>query len=105
MELQLSVVVEVTSDEKQARLVASGHLTETNQHMLYPLIHRARALTLQTQVIIDLTAVQHFEPAALDLLRWEVALDQRQHLTKPVRFELPDSPPTSEPHCAPENRT
>jgi anti-anti-sigma regulatory factor len=95
MELQLSVSIEVTADEKQARLVTSGRLTETNQHILYPLIHRARTLTPQTQVVVDLTAVTHFDAAALDLLRWEVALDQSQHPTKPVQFALLTSPPTS----------
>ncbi|MGQ1838632.1 hypothetical protein ACT4S2_09255 [Kocuria turfanensis] len=105
MELQLSVSVEVTADEEHARLVTSGHLTETNQHILYPLIHRARTPTSQTQVIVDLTAVTYFDAAALDLLRWEVALDQTQHPTKAVQYALPESPPTSGSSSAPEGRT
>ena len=105
MEVKLSVCVEVSADEKHARLVTSGHLTETNQHMLYPLIHRARTLTSQTQVIVDLTAVTHFEAAALDLLRWEVALDQTQHPTRPVQFALLDSPPASGSSSTPEGGT
>lgn len=105
MELQLSVSVKLTTDEKHVRLVTSGHLTETNQHMLYPLIHRARTLTSQTQVVVDLTAVTHFEAAALDLLRWEVALDRPQHPTKPVQFVLLESPPPSGSSSAPEDGT
>ncbi|MEX5303986.1 hypothetical protein [Kocuria sabuli] len=95
MELQLSVFVEVTLDEKLARLVISGHLTETNQHLLHSLIHRTRTPASRTQVIIDLTALTHFEPAALDLLRWETELDQPGHLTPPVRLTLLDPPPAS----------
>ncbi|MEX5262302.1 hypothetical protein [Kocuria sp. CPCC 205263] len=99
MELQLFVFVEVTLDEKQARLVIRGHLTETNQHLLYSLIHRARTPASRTQVIIDLTTLPHFEPAALDLLRWEMELNQPEHLTQPVRFALlnPPRPATHPP--------
>lgn len=105
MELQLSVFIEVTLDEKQARLVISGHLTETNQHLLYSLIHRARTPASRTQVITDLTALTHFEPAALDLLRWEMELDQPGNLIQPVRFALLDPPPASNPPFTPEGRT
>ena len=105
MELQLFVLVEITLDEKQARLVANGHLTETNQQVLYPLIHRARTLTSETQVTIDLTAVEHVETIALDLLRWEVELDHAGHSPQPVRFALPDPPPASGPSFASEDRT
>ena len=105
MELQLSVVFEFSADEKQVRLVASGHLTETNQQVLYPMIHRAWALPAATEVVIDLTAVEHLETAALDLLCWEVEHHQPDHLTQSVRFTLPRTPPANGPPPAPESST
>ena len=105
MELQLSVVFEISADEKQVRLVASGHLTETNQQVLYPMIHRAWALSSATEVVIDLTAVEHLEAGALDLLRWEVEHHQPGHLAQPVRITLPELPPPSGPASTPEGGT
>jgi len=102
VELQLSVVFEVTADEKQVRLVATGHLTETNQQVLYPMIHRAWGLTSATEVVIDLTAVEHLEGGALDLLCWEVEHHQPGHLTQPVHLVLPVPPPANEPPSTPE---
>lgn len=52
-------------------LITAGCLTETNQQILYPLIHRFRTLTPNTEVLVDLTAVDHLEDSALDLLCWE----------------------------------
>lgn len=87
MELQLSVVAETTPDQKQVRLVLTGRLTTTNQHMLYPLIHRAHAS--EAEVIIDLTAVDHLETAALDLLRWDIEHHETTHPVRAVRFVPP----------------
>ncbi|WP_309124959.1 hypothetical protein [Kocuria sp.] len=103
MELQLSVRFEVTPDGHQVRLVAMGELTETNQQVLYPLLHRAWALTSATEVVIDLTAVEHLDTAALDLLCWEVEHHQPDHLTQPVCFTLPQTPPANGPPPAPGN--
>jgi ABC-type transporter Mla MlaB component len=97
VELQLSVVFEVTADEKQVRLVTTGHLTVTNQQVLYPMIHRARALTSTTEVIVDLSAIEHFEAGALDLLSWEIDHNGPNHPAQTVRFILPESPPVSGP--------
>lgn len=97
MELQLSVLVKVTPDERHVRLVTAGHLTETNQQMLYPLIHRARTLTADTEVVVDLTAVQRFEAAALDLLCWEVGCEEATGSIGPVRLALPIPLPGSGP--------
>jgi hypothetical protein len=99
VELQLSVVFEVTADEKQVRLVTTGHLTTTNQQVLYPMIHRARALTSTTEVIVDLSAIEHLEPGALDLLSWEIDQDGPDHPAQTVRVILPELPPVSGPSC------
>jgi len=48
--------------------VVTGRLTETNQQVLYRLIRRPRDLTPATEVIVELSAVGHFEAAALNLL-------------------------------------
>ncbi len=105
MKLELSVRFDVTPDEQQVRLVVTGRLTESNQQLLYPSIHRAYTLATATEVVIDLSAVEHLETAALDLLRWEVEHYQPIHLTQPVRFALPDPPPDSGLPSAPESTT
>lgn len=105
MELELSVRFDVTLDEQQVRLVVTGRLTESNQQMLYPSIHRAYTLATATEVVIDLSAAEHLETAALDLLCWEVEHYQPIHLTHPVRFVLPEPPPASGPPSAPGSRT
>ncbi|GAA1757557.1 DUF4383 domain-containing protein [Kocuria aegyptia] len=88
MDLQLCVHVRVDPDHRRVRLITTGRLTETNQQVLYPLIHQARALASDTEVVIDLTSVDRLEGAALDLLCWEVEHDGTGSPTRPVRLAL-----------------
>jgi hypothetical protein len=96
VELQLTVVAEITPDQKQVHLMLTGRLTATNQQMLYPLIHRARNLTPTTEVIIDLTAVEDPEATTVDLLRWEIEHHETNAPCSPTRLVLPE-PPTDGP--------
>ena len=93
MHLPLSVHVRIDPNHRRVHLVTTGHLTETNQQTLYPLIRHARTLTPATEVVIDLTSVNHLEGAALDLLRWEIEHDEQEHPVLPVRVALTESPP------------
>jgi hypothetical protein len=101
VDLQLSVLVRVDPDHRRVRLVTTGCLTETNQQVLYPLIHRLRTLTPDTEVLIDLTAVDHLEDTALDLLCWEVEHEDTTCSTHPVRFALTEPPPPERPSLPP----
>jgi anti-anti-sigma regulatory factor len=93
VDLELSVLVRIDLDHRRVRLVATGRLTETNQRVLYPLIHHARTLTSDTEVVIDLTSLESAESAALDLLCWEVAHEETGQPTGPVQFVLTEPPP------------
>lgn len=99
MKLELSVRFEATLDEHRVRLVVTGRVTESNQQMLYSSIHRAYTLAAATEVVVDLSAVEHLESAALDLLCWEAEHYQPIHLTHPVSFVLPEPPPGSGRDC------
>jgi hypothetical protein len=72
---KLSVLVQVDVDGAYVRLVVTGCLTEANQHVLYPLVRRARTLIPPVTVSVDLTAAGHVEAIAVDLLRWAVDHD------------------------------
>jgi hypothetical protein len=85
-------------------LITAGSLTETNQQVLYPLIHRLRALTPDTEVLVDLTALDHLEDAALDLLCWEVEHEDTTCSPHPVRFALAEPPPPDRPFLSPACR-
>jgi hypothetical protein len=41
---KLSVLVQMDLDNRSVRLVVTGCVTEANQHVLYPLVRRARTL-------------------------------------------------------------
>ena len=45
MHLELSVFVDIDVHGRSVRLVLTGHLSETNQQGLYPLIRNGRRLT------------------------------------------------------------
>ncbi|MFW6186715.1 MAG: hypothetical protein ACOC84_01765 [Actinomycetota bacterium] len=57
------------------RLVVTGQLTSTNQHLLAPLIRRTRTAQRRGTVTVDLTGART-EEAAVDLLRWDVEHDE-----------------------------
>ncbi|GGG72450.1 hypothetical protein GCM10011374_41490 [Kocuria dechangensis] len=105
MDLPLSVLVRIAPDHSRVRLLTTGCLTETNQRTLYPLIRRMRSLTADTEVVIDLTGIDHLEGAALDLLCWEVEHDQLEAHTQPVRVVLTQPPPAGRWPVSPAYRT
>lgn len=86
MDHRLSVLVQIDLDGAYVRLAVTGCLTEANQHVLYPLIRRARTLIPPVTVSVDLTAADHVEPAAVDLLRWAVDHDESADGASPVQL-------------------
>ena len=97
MDHKLSVLVQVDLDGAYVRLVVTGCLTEANQHVLHPLIHRARMLIPPVTVSIDLTAAVHIGAAAVDLLRWAVDHDETLPGAGPVELLVPDGLPEHRP--------
>ncbi|MFE7628870.1 hypothetical protein [Kocuria sp. NPDC057446] len=93
MDHKLSVLVQIDLDGRYVRLLVTGCVTEANQHVLYPLVHRARTLIPPVKVTLDLTCAQHVEAPAVDLLRWALDQDDRDSNTSPVEVltgeELP----------------
>lgn len=75
MHLELSVFVDIDVHGNKVGLVLTGHLSETNQQGLYPLIRNGRRLTPGTRVIVDLTGLGGADPHAVDLLLWEAEHD------------------------------
>ncbi|MEX5261765.1 hypothetical protein [Kocuria sp. CPCC 205263] len=69
MKHTMSVLVQVDLDGTHVRVLVTGCVTEANQHVLHPVIERARALTAGVHVHVDLASVQHLEPTAVTLLR------------------------------------
>ena len=106
---KLSVLVQMNLDDRSVRLIITGCVTEANQHVLYPLIHRARALAPPVTVSVDLTGGKHVEATAVDLLRWAVDHDEPAPGLGPVQIlaptQLPGSPVRTGPdHQPPETR-
>jgi hypothetical protein len=73
MDHKISVLIQIDLHGSYLRLVITGCLTEANQHVLPPLITRARVLIPQATLTVDLTCADHLEASGIDLLRW--ALD------------------------------
>ncbi|MEF3121718.1 hypothetical protein [Kocuria flava] len=101
MDHKLSVLIQIDLDGAYVRLAVTGCLTEANQHVLYPLIRRARALIPPVTVHVDLTAAAHLEPAAVDLLRWGIDHDEPLDGAGPVQLLLPQGRPPVHPSHAP----
>ncbi|MEX5270716.1 hypothetical protein [Kocuria sabuli] len=93
MDHKLSVLVQVDLDGRYVRLVVTGCLTEANQHVLYPLVRRARTLVPPVTVSVDLTGAGHVEAIAVDLLRWAIEHEETMAGTGPAELLLPSSPP------------
>ena len=104
MDPKLSVLVQIDLDGAYVRLVVTGCLTEANQHVLYPLVRRARTLIPPVTVHVDLTAAAHVEPAAVDLLRWGIDHDETLDGASPVELLVPNGLPTHR-HAAPSAPT
>jgi hypothetical protein len=107
MDHKLSVLVQIDLDGRYLRLLVTGCVTEANQHILYPLVRRARTLIPPVTVTVDLTTAQHVETAAVDLLRWALDQEDLDPTTSPVEVltgtELPHhrhgTTPTTRPRA------
>ncbi|MGQ1799064.1 hypothetical protein ACT4S5_18280 [Kocuria oceani] len=93
MDHKLSVLVHIDLDGAYVRLAVTGCLTEANQHVLYPLIRRARRLIPPVTLSVDLTAAGHVEANAVDLLRWAIDHDETADGVSPVVLLVPNGLP------------
>lgn len=93
MDHKLSVLIQVDLDGAYVRLVVTGCLTEANQHVLCPLVRRARTLIPPVTVSVDLTAAVHVEAIAVDLLRWAVDHDETVAGVGQVELVVPNGLP------------
>ena len=104
MDHKLSVLVQIDLHGAYLRLVVTGCVTEANQHVLHPLVARARTLIPPVTVTVDLTGAEHVEAGAVDLLSWALAHDGTADGVGPVEVltaaELPARPPTHRPVTA-----
>ncbi|MFI7496646.1 hypothetical protein ACH9D2_18250 [Kocuria sp. M4R2S49] len=94
MDHKLSVLVQVDLEGAYVRLAVTGCLTEANQHVLYPLVRRARTLIPPVTVSVDLTAADHVEAIAVDLLRWALDHDETPEGVSPVEILVPSGQPS-----------
>lgn len=97
MDHNLSVLVQIDLDGCYVRLAVTGCLTEADQHVLYPLVRRARTLIPPVTVSVDLTSAGHVEPAAVDLLRWAIDHDDVPDGAGAVELLVPSGLPS---HCS-----
>ncbi|MFI7493320.1 hypothetical protein ACH9D2_01150 [Kocuria sp. M4R2S49] len=86
---KLSVLVQMDLENRSVRLVVTGCVTEANQHILYPLVRRARTLIPPVTVSVDLTCAGHVEDIAVDLLRWAIDHDEPVHDAGPAQILTP----------------
>lgn len=86
----LSVLVDIDLDGTSVQLHITGCLTEANQHVLHPLIRRARTLTPSVHVEVDLASLQHLEPTAVTLLQSAVDHEGSSAESGSVRVSAPD---------------
>ncbi|MGX5358112.1 hypothetical protein [Kocuria sp. KH4] len=100
MNHRLSVLVQLDNENRSVRLVVTGWVTEANQHVLYPLVRRARTLLPPVTVSVDLTAAGYVEAIAVDLLRWAVDHDEPVTGAGPVQILCPDGLPVPPPGWA-----
>jgi hypothetical protein len=104
MDHKLSVLVQIDLQGHYVRLVVGGCLTEANQHVLHPLVARARTLIPPVTLTIDLITAGHIEAAAVDLLRWAVDHDETLHGASPVEVLVPNGLPDHHPAPARTHR-
>ncbi|WP_139318534.1 hypothetical protein [Kocuria sp. CNJ-770] len=92
MKHTMSVLVQVDLDATHVRVLVTGCLTEANQHVLHPVIGRAR--TLGAAVHVDLDSVRHLQPAAATQLRAAVDHEGASPGLGAVRISVPTEPRT-----------
>jgi len=93
MNPKLSVLLQVDLEANYVNIAVTGHLTETNQRALYPLINRACKLVPGIQITVDLSGAHRIDTAGLDLLRWAI---RRADPVRPggrIMLVLPEPPP------------
>lgn len=100
MDHKLSVLVQVDLHGSDVRLVVTGCVTKANQHVLHPMIARARTLIPPVAVSVDLTGAGHVEAIAVDLLRWALEHDNTTAETGPVSVLAPARLPDHRPVLA-----
>lgn len=94
---KISVLADIDVDGTYVNLVVTGHLTETNQQGLHPLIRQARALTPHGRISADLRGAENVEDNAVDSLRWAIDHpDNTGPAAGPVDILVPDE--ESGPH-------
>lgn len=95
---KLSVLVRVDLDGRHLRLIVTGCLTVANQQGLHPVIERARTLTPTSavEVLVDLTAADLSEPAAVEVLRAGIEQQCRDRPGGTVGLVLPGRAATTD---------
>ena len=102
MDPKISVLADIDVDGTYVNLVVTGHLTETNQQGLHPLIRQARALAPRGRISADLRGAEHVEDNAVKSLRW--AIDHHENTGSTdgsVDILLPDHTPDHNSGAAP----
>jgi ABC-type transporter Mla MlaB component len=94
MNPKLAVLLQVDLEANHVNVAVTGHLTETNQQALYPLINRARALVPGIRITVDLSGARHIDTAGLDLLSRAIeGADPDRPGGSRIRVVLPEPPP------------
>jgi len=96
MNPKLSVLLQLDLEANHVNVAVTGHLTETNQRALHPLINRARALVPGIRITIDLSGVGLIDTAGLDLLNRALESADRPGSGR-IRLVLPEPPPLPSP--------
>jgi hypothetical protein len=84
---KLSVVVRVDLEGTQIQIAATGHVTTSNLHALYPIVQRTNSLADGRDVEMDLTGAL-IEPDALEQLQGYAMLHEL-----PVRVDAVPADP------------
>jgi hypothetical protein len=103
MNPKLSVLVQIDLDGQQVTLDVTGTLTETNQQVLPPLIHRARTTFPEAGLSVNLHRARLGDPAAIDALAGNLQDDSPG--TVPVQITAPAHPVPHHPQQPPSAAT
>jgi hypothetical protein len=90
MNPKLSVLVQIDLDGRHVTLDVTGTLTETNQQVLSPLIHRARTTFPEAGLSVNLHRARLGDSAAIDALAGSLQEDSPG--TVPVQITAPAHP-------------
>lgn len=90
---KISIMVRADVSRSSVELLVTGCLTADTVQILTAQICRARELGPSGPILVDLTAAQHIDPEAFEMLR-DVARAASSDLETPLRFALPTDEPT-----------